>query len=41
VDAQIAAADDAAVLHKAAEPDTRAGLDVLFGNIARRIEEYD
>ena len=40
-DAQVVAANDAAVFHQSAEPDARAGPDVLFGNVARRIEEYD
>ena len=38
---QIVAAHQAARLHQSAEPDARAGGDVLLGDIARRIEEHN
>ena len=40
-DAQIVAAHEAAGLHQSAEPDARAGPDVLLHHVARRIEEHD
>ena len=39
--AQVARLHNAAILHQTAKPDTSAGFDVFFSDIAWRIEEHD